>query len=86
MNSPVKSGLPMVAAMLAALLLLGTGILMARYEDQLYSAQQLKNVTEQAQVLAASVTAAVVFDDRRAAQEYINAVRVNPESPCCRSS
>ena len=34
---------------------------------------------EQAQILAASVTAAVVFDDHNAAQEYVDALRVNPE-------
>ncbi len=52
--------------------------MMARYEDQLYSAQQLKDVSEQARILAASVTAAIAFDDRSAAQEYIGALAVKP--------
>ena len=64
---------------LAAVLLLITGVLMARYEDQIYTAQQERDVGEQAQILAASVTAAIMFDDGAAAQEYTNALKVNPE-------
>lgn len=72
-------GWPMVAALCAAVLLLASGIGMARYEDNLYSTQQTRDVTEQAQILAASVTAAVSFGDEKAAQEHVDALRVNPE-------
>ena len=68
-----------IGALIAAALLLTVGVLMAVYEEQLYSAQQVKNVREQAQILAASVTAAIVFDDRKAAKEYVDALTVNPE-------
>jgi signal transduction histidine kinase len=68
-----------LGALIAAAMLLAAGVLMAIYEEQLYSAQQVKSVREQAQILAASVTAAVVFDDRKAAQEYVDALTVNPE-------
>ncbi|MES2294836.1 MAG: ATP-binding protein [Pseudomonadota bacterium] len=74
-----RIGLPVIAALLAAAALLTAGLFMARYEDQLYSTQQVKDVTEQARILAASVTAAIAFDDRAAAQEYVNALAVNPE-------
>ncbi|HUO01881.1 MAG TPA: CHASE sensor domain-containing protein, partial [Rhizomicrobium sp.] len=77
--SRARFGIPMFAALLAAALLLAAGFWMARYEDQLYSAQQLKDVSEQARILAASVSAAVAFDDRAAAQEYLDALAVNPE-------
>jgi signal transduction histidine kinase len=72
------------AALLAAALLLGAGVWMARYEDQLYSAEQLKEVNEQARILAASVSAAVAFDDRAAANEYLDALAVNPELQAAR--
>ncbi|MBN9588800.1 MAG: hybrid sensor histidine kinase/response regulator [Alphaproteobacteria bacterium] len=72
--------LSVIGALAAAGLLLGVGIAMAVYEEQVYSGQQVKSVREQAQILAASVSAAVVFDDRKAAQEYVNAVAVNPET------
>jgi signal transduction histidine kinase len=68
-----------IAALAAAAVLLAAGVLMAVYEEQLYSAQQVRSVREQAQILAGSVTAAVVFDDHNAAQEYVDALRVNPE-------
>ncbi len=71
--------LPIIAALTAALLLLLAGIAMARFEDQLYATQQTRDVTEQAQILAASVTAAVSFGDRQAAQEYVDALKVNPD-------
>jgi signal transduction histidine kinase len=72
-------GWPMIGALLAAVLLLTAGIGMARYEDDLYSTQQIRDVTEQAQILAASVTAAISFGDEKAAQEYVDALKVNPE-------
>jgi signal transduction histidine kinase len=71
--------LPITAALAAAVLLLLAGIGMARYEDQLYAAQQTRDVSEQAQILAASVTAAVSFGDASAAQEYVDALKANPE-------
>ena len=74
-----RFSLPILAALAAACLLLAAGILMARYEDRLYADQQVKNINEQAHILAASVAGAVAFDDLRAAQEYVNALRVNPE-------
>jgi signal transduction histidine kinase len=72
-------GVSVIVALVAAALLLSVGVLMAIYEEQLYSAQQVKDVREQAQILAASVTAALMFDDQRVAQEYVEALKVNPE-------
>ncbi|HJR55556.1 MAG TPA: ATP-binding protein [Rhizomicrobium sp.] len=74
-----RFNLPIVAALGAAGFLLAAGILMARYEDQLYADQQVKSITEQAHILAASVAGAVAFDDEQAAQEYVAALAVNPE-------
>ncbi|HEX2758962.1 MAG TPA: CHASE sensor domain-containing protein, partial [Rhizomicrobium sp.] len=70
---------PIVTALAAAVLLLLAGVGMARYEDQLYAAQQTRDVSEQAQILAASITAAVSFGDKSAAQEYVDALKANPE-------
>ena len=70
---------PIIAALTAALVLLIAGIAMARYEDELYASEQARDVTEQASILAASVTAAVSFGDNAAAQEYVDALKVNPE-------
>ena len=43
---------PIIAALVAALVLLIAGIGMARYEDELYTAQQSRDVVEQAGILA----------------------------------
>ena len=68
-----------VAAVAAAgfLLLLGVGV--ALYEDSFAGEQHSREIQEQANILAASVTAAVEFGDRRAAASYLDALRVNPE-------
>jgi signal transduction histidine kinase len=68
-----------IAALTAAAVLLAAGVLMAVYQERFYSAQQIKSVREQAQILSGSVTATVVFDDHSTAQEYVDALRVNPE-------
>jgi signal transduction histidine kinase len=68
-----------IGALLAAAILLAAGVLMAIYQEQLYSSQQIKSVRVQAQILAASAAAAILFEDHAAAQEYVDALRVNPE-------
>lgn len=67
------------AAVAAAALLLVLGIGLAIYEDRFAGRQHRQEITEQADILAASVTAAVEFADRRALSAYLNALTVNPE-------
>ncbi len=66
-------------ALLGAAMVSIAGIFGALYEDQLYKAQKIDEVTIQARILAASVTAALAFDDSTAAQQYTNALKANPE-------
>ncbi|HEY1837699.1 MAG: ATP-binding protein [Rhizomicrobium sp.] len=67
------------AALVGALLVLLAGIAIALYEEQLYDTQKLRETREQAEILAASVTAALSFHDRSAVDEYVEPMRVNPE-------
>ncbi|MGD9536007.1 MAG: ATP-binding protein [Alphaproteobacteria bacterium] len=69
---------PVVALTIAVALVLG-GVAMAVLNERAYSNQKANEVEVQARILAATVTAALVFDDHDAAQEYVNALRVNPE-------
>jgi signal transduction histidine kinase len=71
--------MPAFIALIAAAVLILAGVAMTLYEESLYTQQQTKDVTEQASILAASVTAALEFGDRTATQEYVNALRVNPQ-------
>jgi signal transduction histidine kinase len=66
-------------AMVAALLVLAAGVAMAFYQDQLYRQQKVREATAQAEILAATVTAALVFKDSKAAHEYVGALASNPE-------
>ena len=68
-----------VVVLFSALALLVAGLLAAIYGESLYRHQKYRDVTVQAQILADTVTAAVAFDDRSAAQEYVDALRASPE-------
>ena len=78
-HSAAQWRVPVMLALVAAAFLIFSGVGIALYEESLYRAQQEKDFSEQASILAANETAAVIFDDRKAAQEYVEAMTVNPE-------
>jgi len=61
----------------AALALLAIGILLAGRAELAYRGQAQRQAEVQADILAASVSAALAFDDRTAMREYVDALRVN---------
>ena len=62
----------------AAALLLG-GVGMAAYNERIYHQQKARDAAVQAQILAGSVSASLAFDDPESAQEYVDALKANPE-------
>jgi signal transduction histidine kinase len=62
----------------AAVLLLIAGALTASYQYHAAHLEKRRQLTVQARILAASVTAAIAFDDRFAAQENVNALMLDP--------
>ena len=70
---------PLLAVAAAVALLLAGGLL-GLYNERAYRVQKIDEVTVQARILASTVTAAVAFGDRSAAQEYVNALMTNPEA------
>ena len=66
-------------ALAGAVVLLATGLGIGIYDEQAYQSQKEREAGVQAQILAASVTAALAFNDRGAAREYVDALQVNPE-------
>jgi signal transduction histidine kinase len=66
-------------AVVSAVALFLSGVLVAVYQEQIYRTQKIEDIRAQGQILAASVTAAIVFNDSRAAQEYVLAMQANPE-------
>ena len=70
--------LPAMALTMAVVLVV-VGVVIAAYAERAYREQKLREADVQAHILAAAVTAALSFDDRAAAQEYVNALAANPE-------
>ena len=67
-----------VTTVAAVLLLLLVGTVAMVYQFRTGSEERLRQITAQANTLAASVTAAVAFDDRTAAREYVHALMLDP--------
>jgi len=68
-----------IFALVGVAILLIAGFFVSTYQDRLFQAQRLREVTVQAQILAASITAPVAFNDVATAREYVDALRINPE-------
>jgi signal transduction histidine kinase/CheY-like chemotaxis protein len=62
-----------------ALLLLVAGLAIIFENARSYREEQTRSTGVQAEILGASVVAALDFSDRQAAQEAVNALRVNPQ-------
>lgn len=62
----------------AAVLLLLVGIVAMLYQVRSAHSERVRQLTAQANTLAASVTAAIAFNDRAAAQEYVSALMLDP--------
>ena len=62
-----------------AILVVLIGAILLIVTERAYREQKTNEALVQAQILASTVAAALTFDDRDAAQEYIVATRLNPE-------
>jgi signal transduction histidine kinase/DNA-binding response OmpR family regulator len=67
----------LTAALIVAIVLAGVAITI--YSERAYAEQKRRELATEAQVLASIVPAALAFDDRTAAQAYLDAFRRNPE-------
>jgi signal transduction histidine kinase len=68
-----------IAAGVMAMLLLAIGLGVIFQNEGAYREQKLREAKVQADILAASVTAALDFGDAATAQESVDALRVNPQ-------
>ena len=69
---------PLIAGATAFLLLV-IGVLVVYSGEESYRREKIEEVGAQARILASTVVAALIFDDRNAAQTYVGALDVNPE-------
>jgi signal transduction histidine kinase len=78
MLKPPSTRRAILLALIGALLLLGSlGFLF--YMDRIDRAQKADQLGVQGAILASTVTAALTFDDRDTAREYVDALEANPE-------
>jgi signal transduction histidine kinase/ActR/RegA family two-component response regulator len=68
---------PAVAVALAAALI-ALSLVLAFYNERVAQTQNVRQAQVQAEILADSLAAPLAFDDRVAAQDYVNALRANP--------
>ena len=68
-----------MAAIAGAAALLIAGVLMGLVSETGYRTQRLHETAVQADILAASLAAPLAFDDRQAAQEYVDALSANAD-------
>lgn len=76
---PIRRKLMLITVLASAVALLLAGSIIVAYEIYTYRAQKSQETQVQAEMLAASVTASLEFNDPKAAQEYLNALRTNPD-------
>jgi len=69
----------MAVAMVAAVLLVAAGLAVAGYNESEFRAEATREAQVQADILAASLTAVVAFNDANDAEQYLSALRANPE-------
>ena len=67
-----------VVALATVIALLTAGGWMAHYLDRANALEEVDEDNVQARILASTITAALSFNDRQAAQEYVDALRANP--------
>ena len=67
------------AALVAAVVLVLAGIGLSLWFERTYEQQKSEEIGAQARILAATSTAALTFNDRQAAREYVNALAANPD-------
>ena len=76
---PIRRKLMLISMLATAVALSLAGILIMAYEVWSYRIQKSQEVTVQADILAASVSASLTFNDAKTAEEYLSALRANPD-------
>jgi methyl-accepting chemotaxis protein len=76
---PIRRKLLLITVLASTVALLLAGSLIVGYEIVTYRDQKRQEAATQAEVLAAGVTASLEFNDPKAAQDYLNALRTNAD-------
>jgi methyl-accepting chemotaxis protein len=79
LNIPIGRKLRLITVLASAIALLLAGTIIVAYDSVAYRTQQKQDVAVRANIVASNVSAALVFGDPKAAQEYLQALRSNPD-------
>ncbi len=75
----IRAKLTLLALLTSAIALLLAGVVIIAYDNYSYRMQKTGEISAQAEILAASMTASLEFNDPKAAQEYLNSLEANRE-------
>lgn len=75
----IRTKLMFVTVLICTIALMLAGTVIIAYDNFTYRAQKTKDVSVQAEILAARMAASLEFYDRQAAREYLNPLANNPE-------
>jgi len=78
-NVPIRAKLLLISVLSSAIALLLAGAAIVAYDTYAYTGQKAREVSVQADTVAASAAAAIAFNDAKAAGEYLRALEANPE-------
>lgn len=79
-NIPIRRKLMLITILASAIALLLAGSIIVAYDSISYRTQKLQEGAVRAETLAANVSASLVFNDPKAAQEYLNALRASSDT------
>jgi methyl-accepting chemotaxis protein len=79
LNVPIGRKLTLITVLASAIALLLAGIIIVAYDSVAYRTQQKQDMAVRANIVASNVSASLVFGDSKAAQEYLQALRSNPD-------
>lgn len=78
-NLSIRTRLTLITVLTCTIALLLASAIIIAYDNYAYRTQKAGEISAQASLLAAKMAASLEFDDRKAAQEYLSAIAVNPE-------
>jgi methyl-accepting chemotaxis protein len=78
-NIPIRRKLMLITVLASAIALLLAGSIIVAYDTVAYRTKQKQEIVVRAEIVATNVSASLVFNDPKAAKEYLNALSANSE-------
>src|SRR5579859_6448107 len=78
-NISIRWKLVLATVLTSALALMFSGAILAWYDGQVFKTQKIRELSVTAGIVASSVAPSLDFGDAKAAQEYLAALKANPE-------